>query len=394
MAEIGEIYPGTGERVVGKIANPNGPGFYLQGEYGGVFAEGGAPYLGSYFDPNMAQHRNDPNRRFTGIEAIAGGGYRSITSNPAEAGYAFNPAAPVGGGATTPTPLTDAQKRAASPEGTSAKGTLAKTLADYGLPASLVNTLWDDWYVNKSTPIGQILIDLEGTTEFKTRFPGLTALKERRNRGEAVQIPSVAEYTQLETGISQVLRDAGLPPGFYDDPSDFATFIGGSVSPKEVQNRIEAGRSLLYDSPVETRQELDRVYGLDEGEAIAFILDPQKGWEQVQKTVRSAGVGGASRRSGFGLLTQQEMEQLAGSGITEAAVAQRGGELVPQAGLFAETVGETTAGEDLGRETQIGYLGGQGTAEAAMERRRKSRAAGFQGGGGAATGGAGKTGLG
>jgi hypothetical protein len=390
MAEVGDLYPGTGERIVGKIPNPNGPGFYLQGEYGGVFAEGGAPYLGGYFDPSMAEHRNDPNRRFSGIRATPGGGYESMIAG-GTTGYAFNPTAPAATAAPAQTP---AEVRATGDIGLTAKGSLAKMLADNGLPASLVNLLWDTWYVKEGRPIGQIMIDLEGTDEYKQRFPGITALKERRNRGEAVIVPTVAEYLQLEVGYATVLKDSGLPPSFYDDPSDYATFIGGGTSPKEMQDRIDVGKQILYDAPVETRMELDRVYGLDPGEAIAFILDPTKAWPIVQKTLQAAGIGGASRRSGFGLLTQPEMEQLAGSGVTEVAVTQRGSELVPQAGLFEETAGETMAGEDLGRETQVGYLGGSAVASTAMEQRRKRRAAHFQGGGGAATGGEGRTGLG
>ena len=393
--EVGSIYPGTGERIVGKIPNPSGPGFYLQGEYGGIFAEGGAPYLGGYFDPNMAEHRNDPNRRFTGIEALEGGGYRSISATAGEAGYSFRPQATSAPAAATTPPPTAAETRATSPEGISAKATLASTLRTYGLPESLVATLWDDWYVDKAKPFTQIMMDLEGTTEFKTRFPGLTTLRERQNGGEAVTLPSVGEYIQLEVGIASVLRDAGLPPGMWDDPTDYAKFIGGSTSPKEVEDRIAYARTVAFNAPVEVREELNRVYGIEPGDLVAFVLDPERAMPAIQKKVQAASVGGAARKVGFGLLTQAEMEQLAGSDTTEAEAEQGFGTLAEMGeGLFEETVEESLAGEDLGRSTQIGFVGGSGEARGQMTTRRQRRAAQFQGGGGAASGGGGKTGLG
>lgn len=392
MAEVGDLYPGTQEKIVGVVYNQNGPGRWLQGEFGGVFAEGGAPYLGSYMGLDAAA-RNDPNRRFTGIEAF-NGGYRSLTSTPGEAGYGFGappPAAPPPAPAPTPQ-----QQRAGAPGASSAKGELASTLAQYGLPASLADQLWDDEYINKGTPIQTIVnLVLPNTQQYKDRFPGLTQLQARRNGGEpGVTIPSVAEYLQLETGIAGVLQDAGLPPDFYDKPDDFAKWIGGSTSPKEVEDRIGFARNVAFSMPVETREELSRVYDLDQGELLAYVLDPSRGLEAIQKRVQGAAIGGASKRTGFGLLTQQEMEQLAGSGITEDAAGRAFGELVPQEGLFAETAGESMTGDELGRSEQIGYAAGSATAAAAMDTRRKRRAGQFQGGGGAASGGEGKTGLG
>lgn len=393
MAEIGDIYPGTNEKVVGVIYNQNGPGRWLQGEFGGLFAEGGAPFLGSYFtlDPT---NRNDPNRRFSGIEATSEGGYRQISSNPGELGYTFNPAPPP---PSTPAPApapTPVQQRATSETGISAKGTLATTLAQYGLPASLADKLWDQEYVQKGTPIQTIIdVALPNTDEYKQRFPGLTSLRERRNRGESVLIPSVTQYLELETGIASVLRDSGLPAGFYDDPSDFATFIGGSTSPKEIEDRISLARNVAFNAPVEVRQELSRVYGLEPGDLVAYFLDPQRMLPDLQKKANAAAVGGATIRSGFGLLTQQEMEQLSASGVTDTEAAQRSGALVPLSGLFAETAGEAAAGDQLGRDEQVGYIGGSAQAVTSIERRRSRRQAQFEGGGGAAAG-QGRTGLG
>jgi hypothetical protein len=88
---VGDVYPGTNERIVGSIPSPDGTGYIFLGEKGGVFAPQGG-FQGSYYslDPSV---RNDPNRRFTGIEGHDGGGYTLRTDNPDEH-YDFAPPPP------------------------------------------------------------------------------------------------------------------------------------------------------------------------------------------------------------------------------------------------------------------------------------------------------------
>jgi hypothetical protein len=35
------------------------------------------------------------------------------------------------------------------------------------------------------------------------------------------------------------MASAGLPKSFYDSPSDYATWIGGDVSPTEIKSRVD-----------------------------------------------------------------------------------------------------------------------------------------------------------
>lgn len=399
MATLAEIQAQHPEWNVVDVVDAPGGGQLAVGADGGVFALSGARF-GDNYGGSYQGYLNQTGR--TGTEAMTfgagslradAGGYSLTSTTGANYRFDYNQAAAAPAPTQTQTP---AEQRAASPEGTSAKGLLAATLASFGLPASLADRLWTEEYVNKGTPITAITdLVLPETQEYKARFPGLAELRERRNRGENVLIPTPAEYIQLEVGIAGVMRDAGLPPGAFDEPSELAKFIGGSVSPKEVEDRIGAAKQLLYNSPVETREELNRLYGLDEGEAIAYILNPEVGMREVQKRVLAGGIAGTSSRVGFGLLTAAEAEQLAESGVTNPQAEQRFGELTAIGeGLFAETIEERQAGEDLGRQTQIGFAAGSAAAEAQMQRRRRSRSAQFEGGGGAATGGRGSTGLG
>jgi hypothetical protein len=91
------------------------------------------------------------------------------------------------------------------------------------------------------------------------------------------------------------------------------------------------------------------------------------------------------------VLTLAEAEHIQGVGMSqpeaEARIAEAG-ELAP---LLAETVEE---GEDLGRETQIGFVAGEAEAKKQLRARQAARVARFQGGGGAAGIGGPSSGLG
>lgn len=85
--QVGEMYPGTNERIMGMIPGSQPGTFVYVGERGGVFTDNQADFAGSYFSLDE-QHRNDPDRRFTGIEAVDNG-YRLLSDRPGEQGYTF-----------------------------------------------------------------------------------------------------------------------------------------------------------------------------------------------------------------------------------------------------------------------------------------------------------------
>jgi hypothetical protein len=384
MAEIGDIYPGTNEHIVAKIPAPGG-GFWLQGEQGGVFAEGGAPFLGSYFSPEMAVNRNDPNRRFTGIEATAGGGYRSLTATPGEAGYEFFPTTPTTT-TTTQTP-TAAEIRATSPAGASAKATIAATLQQFGLDPSLAQTLWTDWYVNEGRPIEQISLDIQQTPQFKARFPGFDTLAQK---GLAW---SPAQYIQYEQSVTQAMQAAGLPAGFYDSHDDFGDFIKNGWSPNEIVDAVEAAGTAAQTAPPETLATLKR-WGITDGDMTAFWLNPDKAMPFIERKFLygTAQLAGAGERGGFGAAFGGELTQAeAAAALQGGATAETLGNVTRLAPLFSETAEESS---DLGRATALGAAAGQAGAEEALAKRRAARQARFSGGGGAAGIGGQQSGLG
>lgn len=265
-----------------------------------------------------------------------------------------------------------------------AKASFFNTLAEYGLPSSLGDRLWND---SKTQSPDELVNTLRGTPEYASRFPGMAAL---RDKGRAI---SESEYISMEKQYASLARYYELPPDFYDSPDDFGKLIAGEVSPKEYSDRVEGAAQAAFSTPPEVRDELSRLYGLGPGDMTAFWLDPDRGLQSIQKQMLAGQLAGTARRTTYGLLTREEAEKLAGAGVTATQAEKSFAELSALRPLFTATAGE--AGEEIGRETQLAATFGQ-DAEAMrrIERRRQTREAQFGGAGGAAQGGRGVTGLG
>ena len=99
---------------------------------------------------------------------------------------------------------------------------------NYGLD-SLAGKIYD--YVKNGYSADTISILLQDTPEYKARFKGNEA---RLKAGLPVLSP--ADYINTENAYRQILRQSGLPSGFYDSTDDFTDWISKDVSPTEVQS--------------------------------------------------------------------------------------------------------------------------------------------------------------
>jgi hypothetical protein len=100
---------------------------------------------------------------------------------------------------------------------------LQDLFAQYGL-ASLANTIVD--LKQQGLTDRLVSIKLKETPEYKQRFIG------NENRKKAgLQPLTPAEYISAEASYKKVMRDSQLPAGFYDQPDDFAKFLGNDISP-------------------------------------------------------------------------------------------------------------------------------------------------------------------
>lgn len=367
-----------------------GGGIWAMGRDGGIFALDGAPFLGSY--PGLAPAARQGTRHFVDIRLHPeSGGYTLVSNIPGQT-YTFQGPGPVAGAPGGAAPETPVASQPGTPAVDAANVTLTAFLKDMGLGV-LVDKAWEFWKTMGTTAdMTAVNVWLRDQPEFKAKFPAMEHLESKG------VFWTPADYLQYANGVKDRMRSAGIPSPFWDDDEDIATLIRNDWSLDEVDAAVTQAENAVLSLPPEVRAQMD-TWGLTNGDMVAFWLDPDKGMTLAERkqAETAAGVATAAPRGITGAITQEEATGIVQRVGPEAAV--RGFEQIGAvAPLFEETLGEERAGEELGREEALGFVGGtteeRTEAGREIERRRQRRQAAFSGGGGAAGGGAGRTGLG
>lgn len=269
---------------------------------------------------------------------------------------------------------------------------ITDTLREYGFTDAEAAEL-TEWakgeIVNGSSPV-LVRQRLWEQPAFKRRFK---VIFDRRAAGLPAISP--AEVLEYERRARQLFQEAGLPPGFYDSPDDFYNFLLNDVSISELNGRVEIARTLLHSVSQEDRLEMKRLYGLSDGQEIAYVLDNKRALPLLQNQFAAARTSGAALRSGYGQLNLEEAEQLAKAGIDPGQAAQGFGALVQSRQLFTALPGLEASEDTITRQEQLsGTFTGNALAAERIRRRAEMRVAAFQGGGGFVTNREGFAGLG
>lgn len=176
----------------------------------------------------------------------------------------------------------------------------------YGLE-SLAPKIYD--YIKNGYSGDTISILLQDTPEYKTRFSGNEARK-----AAGLPVLSPGQYLSTEAAYRQIMQSAGLPTGFYDQPSDFTTWIGKDVSPTEIQSRVDLATQATVLSNPSYRQALNQM-GIKDSELTAYFLDPTKALPHLQKAAATAAIGAEALNQGL-TFNQDYAQSLANQGIT------------------------------------------------------------------------------
>lgn len=179
---------------------------------------------------------------------------------------------------------------------------MMQTLRDYGLE-SLGPKLMD--YLRQGHTQDQVSVLLQGTDEYKARFAGNEA---RRKLGLPVLSPR--DYLNTEASYRQIMSQAGLPPGFYDQPEDFAGWIGQDVSPTEIKTRVDEAQYAYNNLTDETKALWQQWHGVGAGDMTAFFLDQNKHLPEIQRLSRGVQLGAAAQDQGLDI-TQTQAERYA-----------------------------------------------------------------------------------
>lgn len=264
---------------------------------------------------------------------------------------------------------------ALNPDQQDAVAYLTELLSAYGL-SELAGWAYDQVTSgNSPAMVRQLLWEQPA---FKKRFK---VIFDRRERGlPAISVDEVLDY---ERKARQLFQAAGLPSGFYDSPDDFYEFLVNDVSLTELNGRVEIARDYVHRSDATVRAEAQRLYGLTEGQEVAYVLDRSRALPLIQSQFLSAQNAAASTRSGYGFLTRAEAERLTALGIDPSRATQGFGALVQSRELFNALPGLESAEDAITREEQLNAaFSGDALAQERLNRRGEGRRAAFAGGGG------------
>ncbi len=178
-------------------------------------------------------------------------------------------------------------ERALSGNDRNAYEALKQTFASYGL-TSFAPKIFE--YVQNGYSPDTIAILLQKTPEYKKRF---AANEARKKAGLPILAPQ--EYLATEQAYREVMKNAGLPKGFYDSQDDFTKFISNGVSPAELKTRADLAIEATEFADPTLKRELQE-QGVDTGGMVAYFLDQKRALPIIQKQMQASQIGAAAAR--------------------------------------------------------------------------------------------------
>lgn len=253
---------------------------------------------------------------------------------------------------------------------------ISNLFKSYGLEG-LSGKIFD--FVKKGHSADTITVLLQETKEYKERFAGNEL---RRKQGLPVLTPG--EYLATEASYKQIMQAAGMPPGFYDQSSDFNNWIGKNISPSEIQSRVDMATQATVLANPDYRRALNQM-GISDSALTAYFLDTTRALPYLQKSAATAAVGAEALRNNM-RFDQAYAEKLAVEGVTQEQARQG----YAQISAERETLGEL--GDIYGqkydqRQAEEAILRGQSSALARRQNLIDQERANFSGAAGAARGG-------
>jgi hypothetical protein len=209
---------------------------------------------------------------------------------------------------------------------------------------SAYNQLYDEF---NQYGVGSLVSDvknilLEGPydpADFALKVRGTKAYKERFIANEAriakgLRALSPASYVSLEDQYQEVMRQYGLPASYYaKSPTGvqegFNKLIENDVSNVELEDRIATAQKRVINANPEVITALKQFYpDINNGDILAYTLDPKNAIENIKRKVTSAEIGGAAIQSGLGYkgdtpeAIRARAEELGNAGVTKETAQQ------------------------------------------------------------------------
>lgn len=217
-----------------------------------------------------------------------------------------------------------------------------------------------------------IALYIRETPEYKKRFAGNEA---RRARG----LPdlSVSTYIGIEDSYKNTLKSNGMPANMYNEES-MAQLIAGDVDVQEFNDRISYAREVMMDSPASVREQMSQLYGITEGQMLAYFVDPERTAPILKEQARAAKIGSIAKENAGIQLTATTAQDLAKRDVTDSSAQTAFSNIFSMGELNTQMAGE----ESISQSQLIGSeLGFDPASKLKIRKRKEQRVAEFTGGG-------------
>ena len=198
--------------------------------------------------------------------------------------------------------------------------TIGLFMGEAEMSKAWVDTLYKSvskYYKGGATPDESINFALQDVrnnkdmVDFTNRFKGIYALQDLKIKGQAVTVPTIAEYFASETKMGEILKSSGLGELATED------FLGGvlgkGVSVTEFNNRITNIFNKIDFAPEQVKSTIQRYFpyvdrislakALATGEKGAAQLAQDVAGYEVLAAAESQGLGGTQINQGLDLKT-------------------------------------------------------------------------------------------
>ena len=220
----------------------------------------------------------------------------------------------------------------------------------------------------------EFTIKLRETDAYQQRF---AANKARINKG--LRALSEAEYIGLEDQYQDVMRRYGLPQEYYargdmGRQEGFEKFIGGDVSPVELEDRVQTAQRRVLNAAPQVRDALTQFYGAEigNGDILAYVLDPEKAIENIKRKVTAAEIGAGAMQAGLatGVSRAEELQRFGVTGEQARTGYQAIAGYLPRASTLADIYAKQGMGPFTQTTAEAEVFGTPGSVEAAQKRRK------------------------
>jgi hypothetical protein len=135
---------------------------------------------------------------------------------------------------------------------------------------------------------------------FTKRFAGVYALQDRLAAGEAISVPTIAEFFKSEATLGDRLREVGL--GDLATQELLGEVLGTGKSVSAVLNLVNDVFMTIDNAPDALKKDLQVVApGIDRTSIAKALLLGKRGADELQKKIREVSVFSAAKSQGIGI---------------------------------------------------------------------------------------------